>query len=669
MMLNHTASAASSPRLHERTVLTAWLRAVASALEATHPVAHTRTLHLWVLAAIMSGAAVVRFWGLGAVGLHGDEETMAMAVRHILIDGRPLLPGGMFYPRGLSQLYLMTLSVLTFGESEWALRLPSAICGVALVGVAYAAGRRFLRPTWNLAFAASMAFLPMLIVDSQTARMYIFLVLCITACLACLFTWEKTGRTRWLIGAAAMLVLGLDMHALALGVALVLLAPGVLHDDVRRLRAGVIAAICVFVAYFVLHGWVNAQYPAPPPEFVDALGPPAPDRSLVVRDFNLAFDVSLWTAGLVIAFLALHAAHTVTARWGSIAVAACALGGIVLQLSLYYHLAAICYAASIAIALRAGSRETTRRVVLMAIGILVLFVVHAALLAASSGAFIRLVGALVGQPSVWPYARIAQISPAAGIATAALLIWGVHSLVRRRRAPDFWLLAVLGVWAPVFALGAFAWNVPSRYTEMALAPMLLCAFAAFQYAWDSWSRRLMHLRRASAVAAGVAALCVINPIEVAATVNAGYRIHPDHKGAAEFVRSQGVVEADIVLAEDVLQQTYYLGRVDYWLIGPRVARRYVKRTEDAVVDFYTGTPVIVTTAMLDQVLRENRDKRVFVIGTGEGWRGGRRRVRGELESAINSDRFRTVYVGRDGLTRVLTAAPDAAASARERESQ
>ena len=65
-----------------------------------------------------------------------------------------MLPSGMFYPRGLTELYLMAVSVRMFGESEWAMRLPSALCGVALIYLCYVAGRRFLRPQWNLAFAA-----------------------------------------------------------------------------------------------------------------------------------------------------------------------------------------------------------------------------------------------------------------------------------------------------------------------------------------------------------------------------------------------------------------------------------------------------------------------------------------------------------------------------------
>jgi len=159
-------------------------------------------------------------------------------------------------------------------------------------------------------------------------------------------------------------------------------------------------------------------------------------------------------------------------------------------------------------------------------------------------------------------------------------------------------------------------------------------------------------------AAVLTSLCVINPAAAARIINAGYAIHPDHKGAADFMRSIPMRDEDIVLAEDVLQQTYYLGKVDYWIIGPNVARKFVKREGEDVVDFYTGTPVIASPAMLDALLQNNADKRVFVIGSGEDWSKGGRGVRGkDLNEAIESDRFEVIHTGRDGLTQVLRAVP------------
>jgi hypothetical protein len=286
-----------------------------------------------------------------------------------------------------------------------------------------------------------------------------------------------------------------------------------------------------------------------------------------------------------------------------------------------------------------------------------------------AGTPVRLVGALVGQPSAWPYVRVAQLSPFAGIVIATLIAWGLYRLSRRERVTDYWLLAVTGVWAPVFALGLFAWNVPPRYTEMSLMPMLVAAFAALQAAADWLFAGATRSSPASAVPvtsssrvtvfAAVVTVLAVNPTAVVAAVSARDKIFSDHKGAAEFIKAQNISDADIVIAEDILQQTYYLGRVDYWLIGPQVARRFVKKSESGVVDFYTSTPVIVTPAMLEALMRDNPDKRIFVIGSGEDWRGGRRMVREDLHELIESPRFETVFVGRDGRTRVVRAVPSA----------
>jgi hypothetical protein len=634
------------------------LQATASLFQYTAPAESAALAHrLWLLGIICAGL-LARVWSLGAVGLHGDEETMGMAVRGILEHGVPLLPSDMLYPRGMSQLYLMAASVALFGESEWTLRLPSALCGVLLIAAAYWAGRRFLRPHWNIAFTASVAFLPALIDYSQTARMYIFLVTLVMTSMACLFEWERTGRVRWLIAATVALIWGLDMHVLAVATVLMLLMPGLLQGDGRKLASGGLAAATVVLAYITIEVWLGRNYPTPPSDFAANLASPPPRHSLAVRDFAVAFDAALWAAGAAVALLAWRVSRFVAKGGAAICATGLLFAGIALQVALYYHLAAIFYLSGAVVAVRYGSAQVASRLSALLIAVAALAAVHVALLAAASGTFVRLVGSLIGQPSVWPYVRIAELSPVAAVLVALSLALGAYRFAHRQQAADYWLLAVLGVWAPVFALGLFAWNVAPRYTAMSLAPLLLCAFATAQHAADWIAARAPSAggrMRWTAIAAAAGALCVINPARALTTIASGYGLHPDHKGAAEFIRKQGVGENDVVLAEDVLQQTYYLGRVDYWLIGPQVARRFVKRTDQGVVDFYTGTPVVVTPEMLDKVIQQHPGQRIFVIGSGEDWRNGRRRVREDLEPIIESDRFTTVYLGRDGRTRVLQA--------------
>jgi len=633
------------------------VRDLSSTVESTRPEAQTHVAHWLVLALLIFVAAWLRFAGLGEVSLHGDEETMGLAVRGILEQGLPYIPSGMFYPRGLTQLYLMAASVTVFGESEWALRLPSVLCGIALVPIAFLLGRRFLRPNWALAFAAVVALLPTFIVDSQTARMYIFLVMFIALAMLCLFAWERSGRTAWLVGGVLALIVGLDMHSLAVASLLLFVLPGLLRGDVRVLLYGGGAALAVLIGFIVIDGAVNAQYPTPPAHFGEAFGPPPPEASTVSRDFSATFDVLLGCIAVLALFFAWRLRGAFTDGLKAAAPIVCLMLAVLLQLAVHYHLAACFLLAGVVMTFRYGSR-VERPICFLVGAMAVMLVVHAALLAPAAGTPIRLVGALVGQPSVWPYVRIAQMSVIGGVLCWAMFLWGFYRLAQRERVTDYWLLALLGVWAPVFALGLFAWDVPPRYTAMSLIPMLLCALAFAQRGWDLVvARGPAIIARASAFAAAVLALLMVNPADVYAVVAAKSAIFPDHKGAADFIREQNITDNDIVIAEDVLQQTYYLGAVDYWLIGPQVARRFVKEAGESVVDFYTATPVIVTPQMLDDVLAQNRSKRIFVIGSGEDWRKGRREPRENLHEVLESERFQTVFTGRDGRTRVLLAAP------------
>jgi hypothetical protein len=162
------------------------------------------------------------------------------------------------------------------------------------------------------------------------------------------------------------------------------------------------------------------------------------------------------------------------------------------------------------------------------------------------------------------------------------------------------------------------------------------------------------------------ALLIVNPFAFASVLNPGYDLHPDHKGAAEFMRTQHIVDDDIVLAEDVLQQTYYLGSVDYWLISREVARRFVNRVDGKIQDFYTGAGVIGSGKELQALLDAHPDKRIFVIGSGENLKDSRREMRGkEIDDLLTkSDRFEPLYVGRDNFTTVWLAKPAPGKAAR-----
>jgi hypothetical protein len=603
----------------------------------------------------------VRFWKLGAPGLHGDEETMAMAAMHIVHNGWPILPSGMFYPRGLSELYLMAASVQLFGESEWSFRLPSALAGVAMIYLCYLAGRRFLKPQWNLALAATVALMPDMIEYSQTARMYIFMLAAIAGSLVCLFAWERSGRIGWLIGAVLALIVGIELHALAVTCALLFLVPGLLQGDQRKFMYGLAAVAVTMLAYLAIDTWVNSNYPVPPPEYAAQAEQFKPGGA-PLKHHPFIFDIAIWIAGAVTAFLAVLLGQRVRPRWPAFFATALMLACLIAQLSVYYHIAALLGLAGTVVAFRyRGIAPIGRRYTRFVLGCAAVALVHIGLITAWPGSMIKLVGAIVGQPSVWPYVRILQFSVVAGLLAVAATAWGLWNLSNRKRVTDYWLLGLLGVWIPVFVLGFFMWDIPARYTAASLVPLLLCAFAFAQRGvdrvWDRLrlgvaSRPLQH-----AAVLGVAAVAA-NPGATVASMTSDGSEFPDHRGAAQFVRTLNITPNDIVLAEDVLQQTYYLGHVDYWLIGRKHGWRYLQQVDGRIQDFYTATAVIDNGEQFEALLDANPDRRIFVIGSGENTRDGRREMRGKgINDLLTSDRFESLFVGTDHFTRVWLAKP------------
>ncbi|HKR36831.1 MAG TPA: glycosyltransferase family 39 protein [Steroidobacteraceae bacterium] len=632
------------------------LRSFGQLFVVTAPAVTETVLHRLLLVVVLGAGIVVRFWGLGAHGLHGDEETMAMATMHIVKDGLPILPSGMLYPRGLSELYLMAASVLMFGESEWAFRLPSALAGVALIYLCYVAGRRFLRPSWCIALAAAAALLPDALDYSQTARMYIFMLACIAGALACLFAWERSGRIGWLIGAVLALIVGIELHALTVTMIPLLLLPGLLQGDRRRLLHGLIAGCVVMVAYLLFDGWVNSQYPVPPPEYASDLSPPG-WRGSRAQHYPVDFQIALLVSGAAAAIFAVHLARKVPRTGAAVATLVLMGGALGAQLLLYYHVAALLGVAGLVVAYRATGPVVLRRSWIFVLACAVIALTHVTFLAARPGSILQLVGALIGEPSVWPYVRMAEFSLAAAVLTAAAALHGLWRIANRRRAPDYTLVALLGVGIPLFTLGLFSWDMPSRYTSASLVPMLLCAFAFAQHVFDWLARRFaVTSRTALAAAAAVVAALVVNVPTVAAWLDPDAGVYPDHKGAAQFVRSLQLQPQDIILAEDVLEQTYYLGRVDYWLIGRKHASRYVQRVDGEIRDFYTGTPVVDDGAQLREILKRAGDRQVIIIGSGENQSDRRRTVRGpEIAAVMASDLVESIFLGNDGLTNVWRA--------------
>lgn len=120
---------------------------------------------------IMAVAAFLRLSGLTAASLSNDELS---ALSRLQFDSfSDLIKFGVypdFHPAGV-QVFLFYWTHL-FGNSEWIVRLPFALCGIGSVFLLYKIGRQWFSESAGLLAAAALAVLEFPLLYSQIARPY-----------------------------------------------------------------------------------------------------------------------------------------------------------------------------------------------------------------------------------------------------------------------------------------------------------------------------------------------------------------------------------------------------------------------------------------------------------------------------------------------------------------
>jgi len=132
----------------------------------------------------------------------------------------------------------------------------------------------------------------------------------------------------------------------------------------------------------------------------------------------------------------------------------------------------------------------------------------------------------------------------------------------------------------------------------------------------------------------------------------GYPFYPDHQAPGQFVR-QHRAPRDIIVAEDVLQQRWYVGSVDYWLRDYVESRKFLYQDPDGRLrDMYVNS--IAATPDVLEFLSGFNGARVWVITSGETYPKREyylNTVQQRWLHALETTRV-PVFSGRDGVTKV-----------------
>jgi mannosyltransferase len=198
----------------------------------------------WTLGVLLALAAGLRLSTLGLQSFWYDEAFTPVHVLHASLGAT--LHSVVHTENSPPLWYLIAwLDVRLFGDGEIALRLPSALAGIATVGVAWAIGRELAGRRCGLACAALVAVNPLFVWYSQEARVYaLFALTCAVAMLCCLRAGrEPTGGRMAAFALSGSLALLTHYFSAFL---LVGMALWLLRDRARRRAAlGAIAVIAL----------------------------------------------------------------------------------------------------------------------------------------------------------------------------------------------------------------------------------------------------------------------------------------------------------------------------------------------------------------------------------------------------------------------------------------
>jgi 4-amino-4-deoxy-L-arabinose transferase-like glycosyltransferase len=190
--------------------------------------------------AVLAGAAALRLIGLGAVRLDpfydAAVRSMGMSPKNFYFGAWE--PGGSAsIDKPPVDLWLQVASVKLLGFGSTSLKLPEALGGIAAVGLLYAAVKRVWGFAAGIGAALALAVMPVEVITARSDTMDAVMMALLVGALLLLIKACESGRTVWLLAAAAVLGIAFNVKLLETVVALPGLAVIALLGFKRRVPA------------------------------------------------------------------------------------------------------------------------------------------------------------------------------------------------------------------------------------------------------------------------------------------------------------------------------------------------------------------------------------------------------------------------------------------------
>jgi len=647
------------------------------------PDALRATWQLWLVFGLVLLAALIRFSGVHDLSFYGDEETTAFAAVSVLDQGKPTVPSGMDYNRAPLYSYMAAATATVLGEDqELSFRLPALVFGIASILLIYLGTRRLLGVAVALVATLLLATSEWHAVTSGYARMYAPYLALFMCTAYCIIEWSRTRALPILLLAIALFLLSASFQILSVFALALLLLPHFVADKLSYrhfwIDAAIVAVLGILAIY--LDGvLVQDAYS----DFAVSVG--GHEKDTVLGNVALFWlpllesalaGMTAWIAGaalLLCAYLLVRFLPRVALPWNTAVWGLVLIGCLFMVLGQVYALALCIYL----LAIMATSRGTsvTRCVLVASVPFLLAMV---AAVSASSIAQISYIAYLTDPNAqiVFPY--LAQLFVKYPVVVGAALLapllvghrFGAFSTARFVHG-ELFTIQLIRVLALFFVLNLFAFGIfgrwyEDRYVVHTYPFMLILAGYTLVVVLDILSTKTA---KPLACAIGLAlVLCLTMPHHLAqGSYRAAFRDHgdsniengryfPDHASVGTYVRER-LRPDDVVVATDVLQQRWYVGRADYWLRNEEDVQIYVyKGKDDRIRDIYVNAEYL-STNHAQRLLAGNQRVWVIVssIDVKEDWAFSA--AEREFVQAIAAT-GPAVFTGRDGRSAVYLFGDD-----------
>ena len=617
-------------------------------------------------------AALPRLYHLGDLGFYMDEETTAFASRSMAETGAPKMPSGMPYYRSLPHTWLNSISAKIFGlNNEYSYRLPSALFGIFTIPLIFLLARPFTGTSIAFLAALLLALSEWHIITSRQARMYAPFLFFYVACSFSILRWAQRDTFWHLAVSIILFIAAASFHNLGVFLAFIPFVALFIKDyaTTPQYKLILFSIISGVIAYLYGEIFVSGPYAQWKETYGIGAVEISASKSLLQQYPVTGLQLAQGSIGILLGiWLAIKSSFTDNANGKEFRfLARYSLAILLTGLAATGHLHGALLSFLLLLLLYPESlNHYLRRTWKPLIAISTVAAITAILTIPEYGIIPGIKSLLM-----FPYPNWITLNTLTSGITLLFILAMLYLAVIQKTASnsDMRILLIISLF-PLILVGIFMKWPAARYLLQAY-PFILIISA---YALYTPAHKFFQQRYANAGALAFVFTCLIGLSGLlgghglisaykAGTIDYGDRLneealifpfYPDHKFPGEYVAARRH-ENDIVIAEDVLEQRWYAGTIDYWLrkYNADTGGRFAYKGKDQKLhDIYTNS-IVATTEILGTITND-KSHRIWLITSGETYNhrdwyltNNQRQWLEHIESTHTP-----VFTGKDNITQV-----------------